>query len=151
FSLLIVIAVYDLRHQIIPNGFVYAFIILSLFAIFLENCNLEFVWNLDFGICNLLGRILTGLIFFSFFGLVWLISRGEAMGFGDAKLALAIGWLLGPWQGFLALLFSFCIGAIIGISLVFLAKKKYNMKSKIPFGPFLVLGALIAFFINSSI
>ncbi|MBU2263542.1 prepilin peptidase, partial [Patescibacteria group bacterium] len=47
FSLLIVIAVYDLRHQIIPNGFVYAFIILSLFAIFLENCNLEFVWNLD--------------------------------------------------------------------------------------------------------
>ena len=73
------------------------------------------------------------------------------MGFGDAKLALGIGFLLGPAKGTTAFLLSFWLGSIIGISLLFLAKKKYNMKSKIAFGPFLILGTFIAFFLDKGI
>lgn len=64
-----------------------------------------------------------------------------AMGFGDVKLMAAIGAFLG-WQAVLvALVVSVFAGAIIG--LVMLAMKKGN---KIPFGPYLAIGAVVALF-----
>ncbi len=126
-SLLIVVAVYDLRHQIIPDGLVYAFDFLAL---------LSLTSFYDFWM---------GTILFCFFGSLWLISRGKWMGLGDAKLALGLGWLLGLERGLIAVLFSFWLGAIFGIFLLFLGGKNYTMKSKIAFGPFLVLGTIIAF------
>ncbi len=70
------------------------------------------------------------------------------MGFGDAKLVLGIGWLLGISKGILALLVSFWLGAAVGILLLIFLKKRYNMKSRIAFGPFLVFGTVIAFFFD---
>ena len=72
------------------------------------------------------------------------------MGFGDAKLALGLGWFLGAEKTFLAFLFSFWLGAVIGIVLMLL-KNKFTMKSQIPFGPFLVAGALLAFFLEINV
>jgi leader peptidase (prepilin peptidase)/N-methyltransferase len=143
FSLLIVIAIYDLRHQIIPNGFVYAFDILAFLSLF-ENWKLK-IENFD------LASLLAGLIFFCFFASLWLFSKGQWMGFGDAKLSLGIGWLLGLLKGILAILLSFWLGAAVGIFLLFFLKDKYNIKSKISFGPFLVLGCLLAFFFGNAI
>ncbi len=145
FSLLIIIAFYDLRHKIIPNEFVYAFDIMAFLSLF-------GILDFKFGISeDFLNRFLVGIGFFAFFAAIWLLSRGRGMGFGDAKLALGIGWLLGWPKGFYALLVSFWLGALVGIFLVFFYKKSYNMKSSIPFGPFLVLGALLAFFISINI
>ncbi len=140
FSILIVIAVYDLRHQIIPNVFVYAFDILAFLSLFR-------ISDFEFRIYD----FWAGIIFFSFFASLWLVSRGKWMGLGDAKLALGIGWLLGLVRGILALLLSFWVGAAVGIFLLFFLKDKYNIKSKISFGPFLILGALLAFFFGNVI
>lgn len=136
FSLLIIITVYDLRHQIIPNLFVYLFIILSFFSPIITRYGLR-VTSYDY---------IAGIILFSFFALLWLISRGAWMGFGDAKLALGIGWLLGLEKGITAVLLSFWLGAIAGIFLLIFLKNRYNIKSRIAFGPFLVLGTLVSFF-----
>jgi len=136
-SLLIVISVYDLRHFIIPNKVVWIFNGLAFLFIFFK--------NLDLG-----PQILSGLAFAGFFALIWLVSRGKWMGFGDAKLALGLGWLLGPTQTFSAFLISFWLGAVVGIGLLVL-NKKYSFKSQIPFGPFLVVGALIAFLFDINI
>ena len=68
------------------------------------------------------------------------------MGFGDVKLALGMGWLLGLSAGVAALMLSFWIGAIIGILLMVFKGHKYMMKTELPFGPFLVLGTYIVFF-----
>jgi leader peptidase (prepilin peptidase) / N-methyltransferase len=130
FSLLIVIAVYDLKHQIIPDKFVYIFDILALFQI---------------------RNFLAGLILFAFLGLIWLLSKGRAMGFGDAKLALGMGWLLGAASGVLAMVLSFWAGALAGIFLLIFFRKDYGLKSKISFGPFLVLGTIIAFLLGDAI
>jgi len=64
------------------------------------------------------------------------------MGFGDVKLALGMGWLLGLVGGYSAVLFSFWIGGLVGIILLALSRK-YNMRSEIPFAPFLILGTFI--------
>lgn len=141
FSLLIIISAYDLRHQIIPDRFVYAFDIFAFLSLFqVSSFNPEYSGQIS--------NFLAGLALFSFFWAIWLLSKGAWMGLGDAKLALGIGWLLGPEGGITAFLLAFWIGAIFGILLVFLKGKRYNLKSSVPFGPFLALGTLFAFFLN---
>lgn len=141
FSLLIVIAVYDLRHQIIPNEFVYSFIVLSFFS-FLFSCKGEAL--AECARSSLTQNLLAGLVFFLFFAFFWFVSNGKWMGFGDAKLAIGIGFLLGIYIGTIALMLGFWSGAIVGI-LLMIFNKKYGLKSKIAFGPFMILGIILAF------
>mgnify|MGYP001613694074 CR=1 FL=1 len=170
-SSLIVITVYDLRHKIIPDGLVYAFIILSFLAAAI----------FPSGGGGFLHSLFAGAVFFTFFAGLWLISGGRWLGFGDAKLVLGVGFLLGLARGLSALTLAFWIGAVVSIFLLglnWLAKKLANgaamanssaggeaiqfgrlrsrlftltMKSEIPFAPFIILGALIAFFWNIDI
>ena len=138
FSLLIIIAVYDYRHQIIPNLFVWIFNGLGFLSLF-------GIWNFDFGIFDMNG-LLAGFVLFVFFALLWGVSKGKWMGFGDAKLALGIGWFLGMSKGIAAVTLAFWIGAIVGVALLYFNKKKYGLKSSIAFGPFMILGTAISFF-----
>ncbi len=66
------------------------------------------------------------------------------MGLGDVFLAFNIGFLLGWQSGFLALYIAFVTGAMVGVVLLILKRKK--IKSKIAFGPFLVIGTVIMLF-----
>ena len=141
FSILLVVSLYDLKTLIIPDRLVWSFNILTFLGIWLAR-----PYPL-----NSVDHILSGLALFSFFALLWFVSRGAWMGFGDAKLALGIGFLLGPHSGLLALVLSFCIGTISALLLMFLKKDKYSMKSQIPFGPFLALGAFVSFVWGSKI
>lgn len=138
FSLLVVIAVYDLKHKIIPD-------ILSLVLVFLAFLGLFFFTNYGFSphIPTLLG-FLAGPIIAAPFAFLWLVSSGKWMGLGDAKLAISLGWLLGLSLGFSGVVFAFWIGSIVGLSLVIFSKK-HGMKSEIPFAPYLVFGTLLVF------
>ena len=133
-SFLIIIAVYDYRHQIIPNLFVWIFNFLAFAGLFF-----------NFGKFDLNG-LLAGFVLFAFFALLWGISKGKWMGFGDAKLALGIGWLLGMAKGAAAITLAFWIGAIAGVLMIYLNKNKYGLKSSIAFGPFMILGTIISLF-----
>lgn len=133
-SLLIIIFVYDIRHTIIPDQAVYMVIILGLLSIF---------WHLltvpGFAAATaVFDGVLVALPFF----LLWALSKGRLMGFGDVKLALGIGWLLGLVGGFSAILFSFWIGGLVGLFLLALSRK-YSMRSEVPFAPFLIMGTFI--------
>lgn len=74
------------------------------------------------------------------------------MGFGDAKLALSVGILLGFTQSVSAIVLSFWIGAAFGLLAIFWIRinplirinNKITMKSEIPFAPFIVIGAWFA-------
>jgi leader peptidase (prepilin peptidase)/N-methyltransferase len=89
-------------------------------------------------------EFLSGLLIAAPFALFWLVSSGKWMGLGDAKLAVGLGWLLGLSRSLSGVVVAFWIGAIFGLSLVIFSKK-HGMKSEIPFAPYLVLGALLAF------
>lgn len=146
FSLLIVISVYDLHHKIIPNKLVYLFIAVSFFSLFV---NSSFGTHL-FIFPNYSALIAGPLLALPFVAL-WFFSKGRLMGLGDGKLILGIGWMLGLLQGVFAIIVSFWIGTAISVFLLILYKNKINMKTEIPFAPFLIISTLITFIFNLNI
>jgi len=79
-----------------------------------------------------------------FFLAIVLFSRGRWMGVGDVKLVLFMGLVLGWPKILVALFLAFTIGALVSIGLMVLARK--NLKSQIPFGPFLAGATMVALF-----
>ena len=146
FSLLIVISVYDLRHKIIPDKLVYTFIIISFISIFINPLTPShiFVWPT-------ITALIAGPVLALPFASLWYFSGGKLMGLGDGKLILGMGWMLGLSLGFSAVMLAFWIGTVVSLLLMFLHRKKINMKSQIPFAPFLIIGTAIAFFFNLDI
>lgn len=157
-SLLVVITVYDIRHTIIPDGLVYAFIAVSFVKLFFTYSLYELTH-----FPHILDLFAGPLLFLPFF-LLWFVSRGRWMGFGDAKLALGIGFLLGIEGGISAIILAFWIGAVVSLVYILLGRiaesapvKKYalflhlkhlTIKSEIPFAPYLILGTLLVLFFN---
>ncbi|MSU73654.1 prepilin peptidase [Candidatus Kaiserbacteria bacterium] len=154
-AILICIAAYDMLHTIIPDEWAYVFAALAFISQFLQP------FPPDYG---LLWFFLAGPVAAAPLFALWLFSRGMWMGLGDAKLALGIGWLLGPLLGLFAVFGAFVIGAIVSVcvllplpriiralyTLGITSREKpaggFTMKSEIPFGPFLILSCIIIWF-----
>lgn len=140
-SCLIVIAAYDLRHMEIPIMMLiisalltYAFLIAS----FVLSSDAFFDSRLWSGIS---GGVAVGSFFFL---LVWM-SRERWMGWGDVWLGLLAGSIVGLSLALPMLTLSFGVGAVIGMALIISSKKE--LKSQIPFAPFLVFGTLSTIFL----
>ncbi len=133
-SIVVILATYDFKHTILPDKYVYTFILISIITVYLMEPNMYILgWQL-------IGGLTTALPIFT----LWFFSRGKAMGFGDVKLAVGIGIFLGIYLGLSAVWYAFMLGAIYG--LVLMSFKKVGFKSEVAFGPFLILGFLITLF-----
>ena len=79
--------------------------------------------------------------------LVLALIHPAGMGFGDVKLAGVLGAALG-YLSYLALVIGafvgFVLGAVLGLALIL--SRRGSRKSAIPFGPFMIAGALLAVF-----
>ncbi len=135
-SLLLVISVIDLYHQIIPDEMSLPGIVIGfVFALLTQ----DITWSE-----SLLGILLGGGIFLAVaIGYEKMTGR-EGLGGGDVKLLAMIG----AWLGYKSLLpvviISSALGSIVGLSIMAIQKKDF--KSAIPFGPFLALGAVAYLF-----
>ncbi|MBI4973007.1 prepilin peptidase [Candidatus Roizmanbacteria bacterium] len=138
-SCLIVIFFIDLKNQIIPDEMQIALFITVLLSKIVVGVTVTAL-----GYALVAGLIVLLPILF-----LYLITRGRGMGFGDVKLAFNMGFFLGIKGGFVAIYLGFILGAIFGIVLLLMKKKK--MKSKIAFGPFLVAGMVIVLFFEKPI
>lgn len=134
--LLITVTISDLKYQIIPNRIVYPGIVLILILRLLIH-PLP-LWN----------YLLSGVIFGGLLLLIAVISRG-GMGGGDIKLFFLIGLALGLQNTLLAFFISSFVGAIVGGGLLLF--RKVHAKQLIPFGPFIFIGTIIAYFFGSYI
>ncbi len=144
FALLIVIATYDLKHKIIPDAFSFAFGALSFLGIFIFGEG-----GLGLHVPHW-SEFLSGIFIALPFALLWLLSRGAWMGLGDGKLALGLGWMLGLSRALSGIVLAFWTGALVGIFLMVLSRN-YKMRTEIPFAPFLVFGAIVAFLFDLNI
>lgn len=133
---LIVLAAIDINTQLLPDDITLPLLWMGI----LVNMNNGFTDIQSAIIGAVAGYLSLWIIYWGF----KLITGKEGMGYGDFKLLSAIGAWLGWTMLPLVILFSSLIGAIVGIGLIIAAKLKKNIP--IPFGPYLVGGALIALF-----
>jgi prepilin signal peptidase PulO-like enzyme (type II secretory pathway) len=135
-TVLAFIVLYDLRHMIVPEGSSWLLIVLCLVCAVLKAPSLiSIVWVV-------FGAAVIGGAFF----LLYFFSRGRAMGLGDAPVAFALSLLAGA-RAFDGILFSFWIGALIGIGVLFMRRGGPRMGIEVAFVPFLAIGFLLALFI----
>ncbi len=131
--ILIVIALIDMDHLIIPDGLVVAGLAVGVLYRLLALTEAGGGKGILDGI---IGLLVGGGIFL----LIALISNG-GMGGGDIKLMAMLGLWFG-WRNILIIsLIAFIIGSIISILL--LISKRKSRKDVIPFGPFIVIAAFI--------
>ena len=135
-SVLIAIAIIDLKEQIIPDSLVISIIVLTILYKVLN----YFLYNESSEILeSVLGFLVAGGLFLA----IAIFSRG-GMGGGDVTLISALGFILGIKQILLVIFLSFLYGAIISIFL--LSTKLKTRKDPIPFGPFIILGFFTTIF-----
>lgn len=133
---LLTIALIDLRTTIIPDELILVSLGLTLLTFLTSLTDFRSVFSISRGFGLLIGG--------GFFTILWALGRGRWLGLGDAKLGASLGLWLG-WPGiWLALAVAFISGTIVSVGLLLGHKK--TLKDAIPFGPFLVLGAIVAFF-----
>jgi leader peptidase (prepilin peptidase)/N-methyltransferase len=165
FLTLILISAIDFRLQIIPDNLnlfigllgVAAFIYryyengfgltnIGVQGSFLGHYALMFwVYNNSLLVNTLLGFVFGGVLL----GGLYFITGGRGMGFGDVKLAIAAGLLMGWPDIALALILAFIIGAILSVGLMIIKRK--GRKDYLPFGPFIALGITLVFFFGYDI
>lgn len=156
FSILLLVFLIDARLQIIPDELEIALFISGIFIIatqpfdittgsFLGNYSALFDLRSNAWINHLAAATIAGALFL----LLILFTRGRGMGGGDMKLAAAVGWVFGWPDTIVILILSFVVGSIFGIGAIFFKKKK--LKSRLAFGPFIALSALLVFFFGYQI
>jgi prepilin signal peptidase PulO-like enzyme (type II secretory pathway) len=128
FSLLLVLALIDLEHKLLPNKLTLSGLAIGLLFSLLG-------WNLPF-----FSSLLGGTVGFALLFVIALISRG-GMGMGDVKLMALIGSFLG-WKAVFYVLFGGALFGSIG-GLMYLYITKQDRKTPIPFGPSLALAAFL--------
>lgn len=133
---LIVLTVYDLRWYLLPDKVLLPLIVPAL-AILIGEALISHSPHVIFG------PVLAALIFGGGFYLLAAVSKGRWMGGGDIKLAFVMGLLLGLQKTSLAMLVGFVSAAVIGVVLIGLGRK--TRRDHIPFGPFLILGTVLAY------
>ena len=141
YSALLVVAGTDLTHKIIPNAVTFPGIIVGIVCA-------ATVLPLGF-LDSLLGVLVGG-------GILWLLAWAspylfgkEGMGGGDIKLLAMIGAFLGWKPALMTIMVGSLLGSLVGVTLI--AAQVIKREDYIPFGPFLVCGALVALFFGQSI
>jgi len=153
FSVMVVITVYDYYHFIIPDS-------LTLTLLAAVSTLIGYQWFISDGsLSEIAVAIAAALAGSAFFLALWLISKGAWLGFGDVKLAVPLGLLVGATQVFSFVVLSFWIGAGVSLFILGLAwlleRGKHHlqlpelgltMKSAVPFAPFMVASSLAIIF-----
>lgn len=142
FALLIsaVLFIYDLRWFILPSSFLNLFVVLGAVYKFLLIVTNDQAIGDDI-VNTLVTLVVSGGVFF----ILNKVSKGKWIGDGDIYLGIALGLFLnGPFEAW----FAICVASLSGIIITMpkLIRSTKNLKMKVPFGPLLLFGLLIAFF-----
>ena len=157
---MLLLSVIDYRLYLIPDEAVIGIALLGILAAGIKfyyqdliNWQSSFVGNYAMLVAlpvNLFwSHVIAGIVGLLFFGLIFTVTKGRGMGFGDVKLAGALGLLLGWPDSVLSFALSFVIGSVGGLLLMFLGRKKF--RQPIPFGPYLIAGVFITVFFGFQI
>jgi prepilin signal peptidase PulO-like enzyme (type II secretory pathway) len=137
-TMLVILFVYDLKWFLLPDKVVFPLIALSAVIALGSLISTSSLDLLAIGSLLVSVGILGGLYF-----VLWFVSKGRWVGFGDVKLGLALGLLLMDWRlAFLTLFLANLIGTLV--VLPGLITKKMSRTTQVPFGPLLIVGFFVS-------
>lgn len=138
---LVIVSFIDLDHFIIPDKISLPGIAIGLLG-GLVNPERTFM-------DAFLGMLLGGGFLWAVAYVYFLIKKEEGMGGGDIKLLAWIGAIFGWMSIPFIILCSSVLGSLVGVFLI--AKHKGNMKTVIPFGPYIAFAAILYLFFGQEI
>lgn len=135
FAALLALVLYDLAHQILPTRLLVSFVVLGAISGYVSASSLS-----AFSDALFIAFLTAGSL-----ALIHFFSRGRAMGFSDAPLTFGLGLLTGgaALPGFI---FSFWVGALVGIVVLLRRPVGSRMGVEVPFAPYLAAGYILAYF-----
>lgn len=139
---LAILFAYDAKWFLLPDAITFSVIGIAavsvIFRLFFVESPIDLVISTAGAVA-----ILSGLYL-----LIYLVSKGQWVGFGDVKLGLALGLLLADWQlAFVALFLANLVGCVVVIPGMIAGKLKRT--SAVPFGPLLIIGTVLAQFFGA--
>lgn len=142
--LLVILFAYDSKWFLLPNYVIFPLITVSVAVALLD------LFTASQVIDTLIGLVVSAGILSGLYLVLWLLSKGTWIGFGDVKLGLALALLLGQWQlAFLALFLANIIGCFV--VLPGMLSGRITRKTRVPFGPLLIAGGVIAMLFGHTI
>jgi len=139
---LAIMTVYDIKWFLLPDSVSYSVIGLGLISSIIAVIGSE---DKLYALSSVAGSVLIlgGLYYF-----LYVVSKHKWVGFGDVKLGIGLGLLLANWHlAFIALFMANLVGCLFVIPLMLLGK--LGRKSRVPFGPMLIAGAVIAMLVGN--
>lgn len=141
---LAILFAYDLKWYLLPNTVMFPLIFLAtvyaVISLMLAPHFGEGILTLCFAI-----SILSGLYL-----VLWLVSKGRWIGFGDVKLGLALALFLANWElAFVALFAANFLGCLLVLPGFLLGK--VTRGTRVPFGPLLIVGGIVAMLIGDHV
>jgi leader peptidase (prepilin peptidase)/N-methyltransferase len=142
---LLALLVYDVMWMILPNRIIYPTLAVAVAGRFVYIVGFEdrklhalLMWALGIAVAS------------GIFWLLFIISQGKWIGFGDVRLGFITGTILAsPEKSFLMILLASILGTIFILPALILGKKE--MTTKLPFGPFLISATMIMLLFGSDI
>ena len=147
----------DLKYYVIPN--IYLYFLARIYLVgglvyyvsishggVLGTIGIQFLSLVSFYV-SIKGHLISALVMGLFFAILHFGSNKKAMGEGDIYLSAILALFLGSVLSIVMWFVSFFTGAVTGVALVLVHRKK--LKSKIPFGPFLIIGFVVSFLFGS--
>ncbi len=142
---LVALLVYDLRWMLLPNVIIFPLIGVAIaesmvrYQIQVGLSPMDYLQSVVFGVATIAGL----------YWVLYTVSRGRWVGYGDVKLGIFMGIALGFQRSLLALFLANIIGFVI--VLPGLLSGKLKRTSRVPFGPFLIVAFMISFLFGDRI
>lgn len=132
---------YDFKWFLLPDSATIALVVVGLAIVGVSAAETQDVGG------TLLATLGAVAVLGGLYAALYTFSRGKWVGFGDVKLGAALALLLVDWQlALIALFLANFIGCLIVIPA--LASKKLKRTSRVPFGPMLIAGVVLTWFIG---
>lgn len=141
---LTILFLYDLHWQLLPDK-----VLFPLIAIAIAEVGLVHAWWGHEGLLPLVQAGAGIVVVAGFFCALYLMSKGRWIGFGDVKLGVFMGLVLGMPGSVFALFSSYYIAAAVVLPLF--VTKTVTRQSKVAFGPFLIAALVLCFFFTDTL
>lgn len=134
---LAILFVYDLKWYLLPDRVVWPLVALSVVDFVAHGLRIGYTPAQFATEAALALAVVSG-----FYGALYVVSKGSWVGFGDVKLGAFMGLVLGWQAAIISVMLANVIGFLVLLPGLITGKLKRN--AQIPFGPFLILGFILA-------